>query len=62
MESSISQARGYLELGMTTDAWNALEELDPASPLRTSAEVIELRIKILEAAGKPDKAQFFASL
>jgi tetratricopeptide (TPR) repeat protein len=41
---------------MIEDAWSALEELEPDSPLRTSPDVLRLWLKILASREKWDEA------
>ena len=55
---SLSNAQGYLDLGMHEDAWAATEDLPPEA--RTQPAVLELRLRILTSMEKWDLADELA--
>lgn len=46
----LEAAQGYLGLNMPLDAWNELEEIEPA--LRATREVMAMRVEVCRALGK----------
>lgn len=48
-----NEARGYAELGMFVEAWEAIEELP--SPLRTTAMAVAVRLGCMYRTGTADR-------
>ena len=55
---TLTNAQGYFDLGLFTDAWKTLDGL-PAK-VRESNEAMELRLKILAATERWEKLQWLA--
>ena len=55
---TLTNAQGYFDLGLFTDAWETLDGL-PVK-VRESNEAIELRLKILAATERWEKLQWLA--
>lgn len=48
----LTTAEGFLDLGMPQEAWDQLDEIEPRH--RANAEVLAMRLRILEQLGRHD--------